>query len=72
MTSKSGKFQWFVEDNFLTQVLSESARKDALLDLLFVTKEGLKGDVTVGDCLGHNDHRMVVFVIVTVSRFGTT
>ncbi|KAK4810495.1 hypothetical protein QYF61_004275 [Mycteria americana] len=45
VTSKSGKFLKFVEDNFLTQVLSEPTRKNALLDLLFVNREGLVGDV---------------------------
>ncbi|GAB0177355.1 anoctamin-2 [Grus japonensis] len=45
VTSKSGKFLKCVEDNTLSQVFSEPARKDALLDLLFVNREGLVGDV---------------------------
>ncbi|KAK4818300.1 LOW QUALITY PROTEIN: hypothetical protein QYF61_010762 [Mycteria americana] len=46
--SRSWKFLKFVgDDNFLSQVLSEPARKDALLDLLFVNREGLMGDVMV-------------------------
>jgi len=49
----------FVGDNFLSQVLSEPARKDALLDLLFVNREGLVGDVMVGGCLGHSDREIV-------------
>jgi len=48
VTSKSGKFQKFVKDNFLSQVLSESAWKDAFLDFLFVSREGLMGDVIDG------------------------
>ncbi|KAK4810867.1 hypothetical protein QYF61_008839 [Mycteria americana] len=45
VTSKPGKFLRFVEENFLSQVLSEPTRKDALLDLLFVNREGLMADV---------------------------
>ncbi|PKU28826.1 rna-directed dna polymerase from mobile element jockey-like [Limosa lapponica baueri] len=41
-TSRSGKILKFVEDNFLSQVLSEATRKDALLGLLFVNREGLR------------------------------
>ena len=55
VTSKSGKFQKFVADNPLSQVLSEPARKDAFLDLLFVNREGLVGDVMVGGHFGHSD-----------------
>ena len=58
----------FVGDNILSQVLSEPARKDALLDLLLVNREGLVGDVMVGGCLGHSDHEMVVFKIFSVRR----
>ena len=54
--------------NFLSQVLSEPTRKDALLDLLFVNREGLVGDVMVGGCLGHSDHEMVEFKIFSVMR----
>ncbi|KAK4819200.1 hypothetical protein QYF61_026816 [Mycteria americana] len=43
--SRPWKFLKFVGDDFLSQVLSESTRKDALLDLLFVNREGLMGDV---------------------------
>lgn len=47
MTNKSGKFLKDVEDIFLTQMITDPMRKDALLDLL-VNKEGLMGDVMVG------------------------
>ncbi|GAB0208399.1 mitochondrial enolase superfamily member 1 [Grus japonensis] len=66
--SRSWKFLKFVGDNFLSQVLSESTRKDALLDLLFVNREGLMGDVMVSDCLGHSAYEMVEFKIVSVVR----
>ncbi|PKU33292.1 rna-directed dna polymerase from mobile element hypothetical protein [Limosa lapponica baueri] len=42
--SKAWKFLKFAGDNFLSQVLSEPTRKDALLDLLFLNREGLMGD----------------------------
>ncbi|GAB0210316.1 mitochondrial enolase superfamily member 1 [Grus japonensis] len=65
---RSWKFLKFVGDNFLSQILSEPTRKDALLDLLFVNREGLMGDVMVGDCLGHSDHERVGFKIFSVMR----
>jgi len=50
-----------VEDNFLTQLVSEPTRGGASLDLLFTNKEGLVGHVVVGGCLGHSDHEMTEF-----------
>ena len=41
-----------MEDNFLTQLVSEPARVGASLDLLFTNREGLVGDVVVGAHLG--------------------
>ncbi|KAK4827172.1 hypothetical protein QYF61_015134 [Mycteria americana] len=66
--SRSWNFLKFVGDDFLSQVLSEPTRKDALLDLLFVNREGLVGDVMVGGCLGHSDYEMVEFKIFSVMR----
>lgn len=40
VTSKSGKFLKYAEDNLYSQVLSEPTRKDPLLNLLFINKEG--------------------------------
>jgi len=68
VTSRLWKLLKFVGDNFLTQVLSEPARKDALLDLLFVNREGLVAGVTVGGCLGHCGHDMAEFNIFSVKR----
>ncbi|GAB0180200.1 hypothetical protein GRJ2_000485300 [Grus japonensis] len=42
---QSRRFLECVEDNFLTQLVSELTREGALLDLLFVNREGLVGDV---------------------------
>ncbi|PKU45732.1 mitochondrial fission process protein 1 [Limosa lapponica baueri] len=41
---QSWRFLECVEDNFLTQLLSEPTRESALLDLLLVNREGLVGD----------------------------
>jgi len=68
VTSKSGKFLKSEGDNFLSQVLSESARNDALLGLFFANREGLVEDVMVGSCLGHSDHKMVHYKIFGVMR----
>lgn len=62
---KSWKFLTSVGGNFLSQVLSEPARNDALQDLLFVNTEGLVGDVTVGCCLGSCDHEMILFNFIS-------
>ena len=50
-----------MEDNFLTKLMSEPTREGNLLDLLFVNKKGLVGDVVVGGRLGHSDHEMINF-----------
>ena len=62
--NRSRKFLKHVEDNFLVQVLREPTRKGALLDLLFVNREGLMGKVVIGGCLGHSDHEVVEFQII--------
>ena len=36
----------------------------ALLDLLFMNREGSVGDVMAGGCLGHSGHRMKEFLIL--------
>ena len=45
---QSWRFLECVGDNFLTQLVSELTREGALLDLLFVNREGLVDDVAVG------------------------
>ncbi|KAK4807164.1 hypothetical protein QYF61_024284 [Mycteria americana] len=61
---QSRRFLECVEDNFLTQLVSEPTREGALLDLLFVNREGLVGDVMFGGRLGHSDHEMIEFLIL--------
>ena len=68
VTSRSGKFLKIIGNNSLSQVRREPTRKDALLDLLFVNREGLVGNVMVGGCLGHSDHEIIEFKIVSVMR----
>ncbi|KAM9590845.1 uncharacterized protein ACIBXB_005894 [Morphnus guianensis] len=58
---QSRRFLECVEDNFLTQLVSEPTRESAPLDLLFVNREGLVGDVMVGGHLGHSNHEIIVF-----------
>jgi len=52
-----------VEDNFLTQLVSESTTGGAWLDLLFTNREGLVGDVVVRGCLGLSNHEMMEFSV---------
>ena len=59
-----------VADNFLTQLVSEPTREGALLDLVFVNREGLVDDVAVGGRLGHSDHEIIEFSILRETRKG--
>ena len=56
---QSQTFLECVEDKFLTQLVSEPTREGALLDLLFVNREGLVDDVVVGGQLRHSDHEII-------------
>ncbi|XP_042743410.1 uncharacterized protein LOC122188845 [Lagopus leucura] len=69
---QSKRFLECVEDSFLTQLVREPTRGGALLDLLFANREGLVGDVKVGDCLGQSDHEIVEFSILGDVRRVTT
>jgi len=60
---ESRKFLECVEDNFLRQLVSEPIRGGASLDLLFVNREGLVGDVVVRGHLGLSDHEMTQFSV---------
>lgn len=42
-------------DHILTQVVSEPTRGCALLDLMFLNREGLVGDEVARGCLGHSE-----------------
>ncbi|KAK4818201.1 hypothetical protein QYF61_008585 [Mycteria americana] len=66
------RFLECVEDNFLTQLVSESAREGAPLDLLFVNREGLVSNVTVGGFLGHSNHKMIELLILGEVRKGVS
>ena len=57
-----------MEDNFPMQLVREPTRGGAPLDLLFTNREGLVGDVEVKSCLGHSDHKMVQFSVLSEVR----
>jgi len=57
------KFLECVEENFLTQLVSEPSSGAASLDLLFTNREGLVGDVMVGGRLGPSDREMMDFLV---------
>ena len=52
-----------MEDNFLTQLVSEPTWGGASLDLLFTNREGLVGDVVARGRLGLSDHEMIEFSV---------
>jgi len=49
------------EDNFLSQVIDDHSRGNAILDLLLTNVNELIGDIGVGGCLDCSDHAMVEF-----------
>jgi len=51
------------DDNFLTQLVSEPTKGDALHDLMLTNREGLVGDVVVGGHLGLSKNEMTEFSI---------
>lgn len=57
-----------MEENLLTQLIMKPNREEALLDLLFLNTERLVGDVIVGGCLGHSDHKMTEFSVLREVR----
>jgi len=60
---QSRRFLECVEDNFLTQLVSEPTRGGALFDLLLTNRGGLVGDMVVGGHLGLGDHEMTEFSV---------
>ena len=56
----------------LTQLVSEPTKEGASLDLLFVNREGLVGDVMVGGHLGHHNHEMIEFLILGEVKRGVS
>ena len=49
----------FLEDNFLSQLVSEPTRENSILDLIIVSQDHLINNVTVGEHLGSCDHKVV-------------
>ncbi|PKU35565.1 rna-directed dna polymerase from mobile element jockey-like [Limosa lapponica baueri] len=73
---QSKRFLQCTDDNFLTQLVEEPMRREALLDLLLTNKEGLVEGIKVGGKLGCSDHGKIEFRIAgsthkTVSRTET-
>jgi len=69
---QSRRFLEHVEDNLLTQLVSEQTRESTLSDLLFANREGLVGDVMAGGRLGHSYHKMIEFLILGEVRRGVS
>lgn len=53
-----------VEDDFLVEIVREPTRERAHLDLLFGNREGFMDKVVIGDCLSHNEHKVVELQII--------
>ena len=50
--------------------MKELTRRSNILDLLFVNREGLVGDVKVGGHLGQSDHKMLDFSVLVEPQRG--
>lgn len=48
-----------VEENFLTELVRDPAKGEVLLQLAFVSKEGLVGNVMAGGHLEPGSHEMI-------------
>ncbi|GAB0186388.1 hypothetical protein GRJ2_001104100 [Grus japonensis] len=53
-----------IEDNFLSQVIDNPTRGDAILDLLVTNASELISDVKIGGSLGCSDHLLVEFAVL--------
>lgn len=53
-----------MEDNFLTQLITEPTKVDALLNLLFMNTEGLVSNMVAGAFPGHSNHEITEFSIL--------
>jgi len=69
---QSRRFPECVGDHFLTRLVKEPTRGSKILELLFVNREGLVGDVKVGCRLGQSDHKMRDFSILAEARRGVS
>ncbi len=49
----------FLEENFLSRMVSEPTRENNLLDLVITTQDILVSNVTVGEHFGSCDHKLV-------------
>jgi len=70
--AQSRRFLQSIDDNFLMQVVKESTRNRALLDLVLTNKEGQVEDMKAGDRLSCSDHEMVEFRILRGGSWATS
>ncbi len=64
--SKSHRMLEFLEDNFLSQLVSEPTRENSIHDLVIVSQDHLINNVEVGEHLGSCDHKLVCSDISTI------
>ncbi len=58
----------FLEDNFLSQLVSEPTRENNILDLVIVSQDRLISNVKVGEHFGSCDHKLVRADISTLIK----
>ncbi len=49
----------FLEENYISQMVSEPTRQNNILDLVITTQDNLVSNVTVGEHFGSSDHKLV-------------
>ena len=67
---QSRRFLQCVENNLVTQLVSEPTWEGASLELLFANREGLAVDVMVGGHFGYSNNKMIEFLILEEVRRG--
>ncbi len=58
----------FIDDNFLTQLVTEPTRENSILDLVIASQDHLINNVIVGEHLGSCDHEVVRAEISTTTN----
>src|SRR5678815_1563134 len=67
MDRSSSAFINCILDNFLTQMVQEPTRYDALLDLILTNDESMVDEVRVEENLGLSDHNIIRFNMNVIS-----
>ncbi len=66
--SQSHRMLEFIDDNFLSQLITESTRENTILDLVIASQDHLINNVIVGEHLGSYDYKVVRAEVSTTTN----